>query len=73
MKTYYCEGTASLILWLIFAFSVGLVPPYVAPEPVCGNETEGTDSYWECTTGSKLDLTPIIEDEAQVTTKEGNR
>lgn len=61
--------SVSLGLWAGFGLAVGLLEPYQPPEPVCGEP--GTDSWIECTYGEDMDLTPIIEDEAQ--TMEGER
>ena len=61
-------GTVALCLWIGFGYATGIVDPYPVQEPTCG-PADDTDSYLECLYGP-LDLTPIIEDEAQ--TKEGS-
>lgn len=53
------------VVWAAFCFAVGLIPPYLAQEPVCGEPY--TDWWIECTYGEEMDLTPTIEDEAQTT------
>jgi hypothetical protein len=68
LALYSAALTVSCALWIALGLAVGMIEPYPVQESICGDETEQTDSYWECTTGSELDLTPIIEDEAQVTT-----
>ncbi len=60
--------TVSCALWIALGLATGVIEPYPVQESVCGDETEQTDSYWECKTGSELDLTPSYEDEAQTTT-----
>ena len=66
LALYSVALTVSMALWVCFGLATGVIEPYPAQESVCGEE--GTDSYWECKTGSELDLTPTIEDEAQTTT-----
>jgi len=61
--------TFSMGLWACFGLAIGMIEPYQVPEPVCGEP--GTDWYWECKTGSELDLSPTYEDEAHTT--EGER
>ncbi len=31
----------------------------------CAEYEEGTDMYYECVTGEELDLSPVIQDEAE--------
>jgi hypothetical protein len=69
LALYSAALTVSTALCIALGLATGVIEPYPVQESVCGDE--GTDSYWECTTGSELDLTPIYEDEAQ--TKEGAR
>lgn len=61
--------TFSMGLWAGFCVALGLIEPYTYQHP-CGTDI-GTDFWIECTYGEELDLTPIIEDEAQTT--EGER
>ena len=68
LALYSAALTVSGALWIALGLATGIIELYPVPESVCGDEQ--TDSYWECKTGSELDLTPIYEDEAQ--TKEGN-
>ena len=60
--------TAFLVAFTVWALASG-AEPYQATEPVCG--VEGTDWYYECTTGDEIDLTPTTpEDEADTTTSQ---
>lgn len=53
--------TCSLALWAL----TGTPEPY-QDQPPCG--VEGTDTWAECmTNGEPMDLTPVIEDEADTT------
>ena len=69
LALYSAVLTVSGALWIALGLATGIIEPYPLQEPICGT-ADFTDSYLECMYGP-LDLTPI-EDEAQVTTKEGN-
>lgn len=62
--------TFSMGLWAGFCVALGLIDPYTYQHP-CGTDI-GTDAYEQCmSNGEEIDLTPVIEDEAQ--TMEGTR
>ena len=56
--------TFSMGLWACFGLATGLIDPYTYQHP-CGTDI-GTDAYEQCmSNGEEIDLTPVIEDEAQ--------
>lgn len=58
--------TCAVGLWAV----AGTPEPYRYESP-CGDAVEGTDTWAECmNNGEELDLTPIIEDEADTTTSQ---
>ena len=57
-------GSVILVTYtvLILLFTGWMLSGPPAQEKDCG--IEGTDWYYECTTGEAVDLTPMIQDEA---------